>query len=79
MAKPRDNATTTCRACAVSGVEVFDSLRRDQRLQGAVYCRTDKDFAAEMICAQVRTRCIQDVSETLEKRNVAHTSYLWFR
>src|SRR5689334_21786547 len=71
-----DNATMISLAVAVSRALACDSPRRDQRLQTAVYCRSDKDFAAETIRAQARTHCIQGVSETSEqlKRTSAGTA-----
>ena len=66
----RDNATMIFpRASSVSRVMVRASPRRDRRLQTAVYCRSDKDFAAETIRARVRTRCIRDASEAWERWN----------
>src|SRR3954454_720307 len=45
-AKLRDNATTICDACAMSHAATFDSPRRDQRLQTAVYCRATEILQA---------------------------------
>src|SRR5262245_46260079 len=63
-ATPHDSATVIFPERVLSPGSGFGSPPRDRRLQTAVYCRSDKDFAGETIRAQAHTRCIRDASET---------------
>src|SRR5436190_22873218 len=66
----RDNATMISLGWRVSCVSAFDSPRRDQQSQGAVYGRSCRDSAGATIRNEARTRCTQDASKTFTKWSV---------